>query len=161
VEVPQNPYAPPVAAVADFIAPAPGPCPHVELACRLVWASLGLSVLRNVVKIFTTPPGATMVGMIIGGVLGAGIGFAVWSWVTRKLRAGRNWMRWLYTALSVAGWLSLGIFWNFFRAAYGLMSGDWFMILTIVVNSLIGVAVVVLLHTPATREWFRARAAVP
>ena len=68
-------------------------------------------------------------------------------------------MRWTYTVFSIVGWLSVGIFWNFFRNAYRVLASDSFSIVTIGVNSIIGIAIVVLLNTHVSREWFRVRAA--
>ena len=157
MEAQPSPYAPPEAPVADIETAPAGPCAHVELACRLVWISFGVSILNTVVRIFTAQSGSARVGTIIGGVVGFGLGFAIWSWVTRKWRAGRNWMRWLYTGLGIVGWLSVGIFWSTLREAYGTMGFGAFSMLAMAVNSLIGIVVVCLLHTPTTRAWFRAQ----
>ena len=157
MEAQQNRYAPPQAPVADVEAPSAGPCPHVELVCRLLWISFAASLIGNLVKIVLAPSTAVMIVTIIGSLIGAAIGYLVLSWIARKLRAGRNWMRWLYTTISVAGWLSIALFWDFFRNVFRAMSYD--SILSTVVSSLIGIAIIILLHTPVTRAWFRAQAA--
>ena len=157
MEAHQNRYAPPQAPVADFHDPPAGPCPHIELVCRLLWISFGVSLVDNVVKIVMAPSGVVMIATIIGSLIGAGIGYVILSWITRKLRAGRNWMRWLYTVLSVVGWVSIGLFWSFYRNVFSAMTYD--AILSMIVSSIIGVAVIVLLHTPVSRDWFRAHAA--
>jgi len=159
MEAQPNPYAPPRAPVADHLEGAPvGPCPHVELACRLLWISFGISLLNNLVRIVFAPSGARMAVLIIGTLFGAGIGYLILSWATRKLRAGRNWMRWLYTILNVLSWLLIAALWSVYHAVYSQMPISGFVILTTSVSTLISVAVVVLLFTRRSREWFAAHA---
>jgi hypothetical protein len=159
MEAQPNPYAPPEAPVADFDPVPPGPCSHVELACRLLWISFGVSLLDTVVKIIRAPSLFAGIIGIVAALIGIGIGYVILSWITRKLRAGRNWMRWLYTVVNVLSWLSIPYFWNFYREAFRTMSGNWLAILSMFVSTVVGIAVLVLLHTHVTRDWFRARAA--
>jgi hypothetical protein len=156
MEAQPNPYAPPEAPVSDPDAPA-GPCPHVELASRLLWISFGISLLDDVMRIIEAPPGIARVAGIVGGVIGTAVGAALLYWITSKLRAGRNWMRWLYTALNVMGWLSMAIFWDFFLPYFRALEGDWLAILSAVLQTIAGFVAVLLLHTTTSREWFRAR----
>jgi hypothetical protein len=156
VEQQPNPYAPPAALVADIDAAPAAPCPHVELACRLLWISAGVSMLDTTVKVMRSP---SVVAGIVGAVIGVGIGAGILFWITRKLRAGRNWMRWLFTAMNALSWLSIPYLWNFYSAALQRMSGDWSAILTMFVQTVVGIAVLVLLHTHLSREWFRTRTA--
>ena len=159
METPPNPYAPPQSPVSDPATPSIGACPHVELACRLLWISFAFSLLDNVVKIFEAPTVAEKVGGIIGNLIGLGIGCALLIWITRKLRAGRNWMRWLYTTVNVLSWLSIAVFWDFYRKAFQMILTGWLPILSLALQTIAGLAVLVLLHTLTTREWFRAQKA--
>lgn len=159
MDSPNNPYAPPKALVADAVEQAGEKCPHVELACRLLWASLAIGILANLVALFTMTGGAALVaGVLIGQVIGLGIGVLILVWITRKLRAGRNWMRWLLTILTLLSWLTIATFWEFFRSAYATMiATDPVGFAGVVIQGLIGIAFIVLLHTPASRAWFRAQ----
>ncbi len=159
MDSPNNPYAPPKAPVADAVEEAAEKCPHVELACRLLWASFAIGMLANVVALFTVAGGAALVaGVLIGQVIGLGIGVLILVWITRKLRAGRNWMRWLLTTLTLLSWLSIAAFWEFFRNTYATMiATNPVGFGGTVIQGLIGIAFIILLHTPVSRAWFRAQ----
>ena len=161
MELQPNRYAPPTATVADIEVDKvrPAPCPHIELACRLMWISWGLSTASNVAKVFVATGMFAVVVASIGAVIGAGIGYAITSWVVRKLRAGRNWMRWLLTALNVLGLVMIGAFWDFYRQVIQSLSSNWMLLLTVGASMTIALIVLALLHTPTTRAWFRAHSA--
>lgn len=159
VETHQNPYAPPVAPVSDPEPVTTVTAPHVEFACRLMWVSFAISILDDIVKFFVSPGAIAKIAIVIGTFIGLGIGYALLSWITRKLRAGRNWMRWLITILNVAGWLSVAVFWDFYRGVFQVLASSGLALLTFGVQMILGIAVIVLLHTPSTREWFTAQTA--
>jgi hypothetical protein len=158
-----NPYAPPRTPVADpVIAEQIGPCPHVERACQLLWISFAISVIARLISVFTLTSGiasvAGLVGLSIGTVFA---GLLLW-WVTRKLRQGRNWMRWLYTIANVLiTALSLFSIAGLVDATREMMLSMWREYPLLGVSSLaqlaFGVAALVLLHTATSREWFRAK----
>lgn len=151
-----NPYAPPEAPVADPDDAPTGPCPHVELACRLIWISFVISLLVDVVHVVRAPSGIARVSAIVGTLMGAAVGLGLLFWVTIKLRAGRNWMRWVYTTFNVLSWLSIPLFWSFFGRYFQALKGDWFAIVSVLGQSIVGIVSVVLLHTSASRAWFRS-----
>ena len=156
-----NRYAPPEAAVADVNTDAlpAGPCPHVELACRLMWISFGFSLLNNIARIIVARTTAERVGLIVGSLIGIGLGYVVVSWAVRKLRAGRNWMRWLITSVNVLSWISIAMFWDFYRNLLRVLSENLPTIIGMAVSTAIGLVILVLLHTPTTRRWFNAQSA--
>jgi hypothetical protein len=152
-----NPYSPPQAPVSDLEPLPTEKSAHVELACKLMWASFGFGILDSLWDILHAHSMIEVIGGIIGGLIGLGIGYVVVAWITRKWRAGRNWMRWLYTILNALSWLSIPVFWDFYRKSvfpllkYDLVSGG-----SLLIQTIMGLAVLVLLHTPETRAWFRA-----
>lgn len=155
-----NPYAPPTATVADH---GPGELPpnrHVEQACKLLWIGLSLQVLDSLIELFYVEGTAAVIGVIIGAAFGLGIASLFVWWFTTKLRAGRNWMRWLVSILNVLGWLMIPVFWKIF----GPLLLEHFKARPIAAVSAavqfgVGIAAVVLLHTKSAREWFRAHSA--
>ncbi len=151
-----NRYAPPSAPVEDIGDASVAPCPHIELASKLLWASFALSLFDSVVKVIQAQETIARIAMGVGGLIGAGVSFALLYWIVRKLRQGRNWMRWLFTSLNLIGWLSMLVFWDFFHRVFPTMSGNWLAIISMSAQTLLGIAVLVLLHTPTTRAWFRA-----
>jgi hypothetical protein len=152
-----NPYAPPNAPVADADDVHVAPCPHIELACKILWSSFALSMLDSVLRIFQAEETIARIAAVIGAIFGAAVSGALLYWITRKLRQGRNWMRWLFTILNLAGWLSMLVFWDFFSRVFQTMSGNWLAIISLNAQTLLGIAALVLLHTPTTRAWFRSQ----
>lgn len=154
-----NPYAPPTAAVADL---ASGDSPiepnkQVEQACMLLWIGLWLQVLDSVIEMIYAQGAAQIFGIVLGSVFGLGFGWLILWWFTTKLRAGRNWMRWLVTILNVLGWLMIPIIWHYAKD----ILLDYFKAQPISAVSAfaqwsVGIAAVVLLHTQSARRWFRA-----
>ncbi len=158
-----NPYAPPRTPVADpVVAERIGPCPHVERACQLLWISFAISVIARVISVFTLTSGIASVAGLVGLSFGTAIaGLLLW-WVTRTLRQGRNWMRWLYTIANVLiTTISLLSIAGLVDATREMMLSMWREYPLLGVSSLaqlaFGVAALVLLHTATSREWFRAK----
>lgn len=154
-----NPYAPPTAAVADL--PTGGssiePNKHVEQACNLLWIGLWLQVLDSVIELIYARGGAELIAVIISSVFGLGFAWLIVWWFTTKLRAGRNWMRWLVSILNVLGWLMIPVFWRFFEPILlDHFKAQPISAVSAVVQWGVGIAVVVLLHTKSARQWFRA-----
>jgi len=157
-----NRYAPPGAHVQDPEIQADITSPHVELTCRLLWSSLGLAVVDSLRSLFnqTTMTGTigTIIGTIIGTVIVLGIGYLIVRWTVSKLRAGRNWMRWLYTILNVLGYLAIAVFWDFYRNLFQVVLQDGLLaMLIMLLQFAVGIAMLVLLHTPTSRAWFAAK----
>jgi hypothetical protein len=153
-----NPYAPPTARVSDIPSGTPiGPDKNVELACKLMWLGLWLSLLDGVLDLFHVSGAAEIFGTLIGTLVGLGIGYVIVRWFTRTLRAGRNWMRWLITILNVLGWLTVPIFWDFYaRFVLPQLIARPISMVSLLVQSVVGIVAVVLLHTGSARQWFRA-----
>ena len=96
------------------------------MACTVFWISLGLTVVMQAATIFRAPSAAATIGVVIGSLVSFAIGYLILRWVTRKLRAGRNWMRLLISALNVLGWLAVVLFivqWGAMHVAGPLLSG--------------------------------------
>jgi hypothetical protein len=124
-----------------------------------MWISLGLTLIDNILKVIREPSTAGKIGIAIGSCVGFALAWLLLNWMTRKLRAGRNWMRWLITTLALLGWASIGVFWDFFRAAYLVILRDPITMLSLGLQTLLGLVVIALLHTPTSRAWFRAHSA--
>jgi hypothetical protein len=152
----QNPYAPPSAVVAD-IGTSPGqipPCPDVERACVLFWVSFGLGTISEVADVIRSFGGAYWRYSAIGFFVGLAFGFLITWWITRKLRAGRNWMRWLVTIVNVASYLVVLLFWNDFLLAFGSYAENTSAAIFAGLQMLVGGAGLVLLFTRDSRDWF-------
>jgi hypothetical protein len=115
-----------------------------------------------VISVFTLTSGIASVAGLVGLSFGTAIaGLLLW-WVTRKLRQGRNWMRWLYTIANVLiTTISLLSIAGLVDATREMMLSMWREYPLLGVSSLaqlaFGVAALVLLHTATSREWFRAK----
>lgn len=149
-----NPYAPPTTRVADPKEIERAPCPHIELGIRILWFSIGLAFVDGLLEIFRTDSAEGRVGGFIGVIIGTAIGILILAWVARKLRAGRNWMRWLITSINVVVWLAMFVFWDFYRGIFAALYQQPVALVIFIVQSLLGLAFLVLLHTPTTRAWF-------
>jgi hypothetical protein len=158
-----NPYAPPKALVADPVAEEQfGPCPHVELACRLLWIGFGLSIVGNVIGVYPRINDIANVASLVGISISATVSCLLLWWATRKLRQGRNWMRWLVTIVNsfniIFGLISIG---GLLDPLKEVMAEMWrenplVGVISLVKFSLSLVAIV-LLHTRTSRAWFRAK----
>jgi len=153
-----NPYAPPTAAVEDPEIPPGQSSPHVLLACRLLWASIGFSVLDGIVDFAFQATLEERQSSVIGSVTGLAIGAVIVAWHVHYLRAGRNWMRWVATILTVLGALSIAWVYTDLRALMP-QPGNPLQTALVVIPQLVSLAAVALLHTPESRAWFRAKSA--
>ncbi len=150
-----NPYAPPKAPVADIEKSPPPQAPsHVVTCCQLMWIGLGLSALYSVVDTFLAPDRLNLIASIVSGVVVLGIGYLIVRWVTAKLLAGRNWMRWLVTVINVLSWLAVPLAWDFYMALMKSIMVNPILALITLVQTVLGVVAIVLLHTTASRRWF-------
>src|SRR5437667_3304284 len=86
-EMNRNPYAPPVAAVADPIAHTSARPRSVVVSVALATASLVIGVLRTVAS---PPPGSLLVAGVVL-LLIAALVYAIW--------AQRGWARWIFLVL--------------------------------------------------------------
>ena len=123
-----------------------------------MWIGLGLRLLTGVFKVFDGPGAASIVGVIIGIVVGLGVGYLLLRWITGRLRAGRNWMRWLVTTLNVISWVSVPLLWNFYVQLLAPVMKNPITAVITLAEWAIGIAAIVLLHTRPSREWFRGGA---
>jgi hypothetical protein len=157
METPSNPYSPPQAPVSDVESVSTEKCPHIELACKIMWASFVFSILDGAWNLSRAPQPLGFVIAIIGQVMGLGIGFLIVWWITSRLRKGRNWMRWLYTILNAAAYLSVPLLWSFYRTnLFPLLKADPVATASMIIQLCLGFAVLFLLHTAETRAWFGA-----
>jgi hypothetical protein len=160
----RNPYAAPTALVDD--APAPGISPfhpHVRRACILMWATfvLGLVTLPGEVKRQSVATGggavggeAFQTGIVVGAVISLLITAGILWWITAKLRAGRNWMRWVLNILTVVSIALIPLLWDTFSATYGeLMSRPLETAFT-AIQLVLNVISLALINTPSARQWF-------
>jgi hypothetical protein len=158
-----NPYAPPRTPVADPVIAEPiGPCPHVERACQLLWISFAISTIGQFASVLISTTGIESVASLVGLTIGMTIGGLLLWWVTRKLRQGRNWMRWLFTITNVLSTaLSVFSLAGLVEPTREVMLSMWWdnpLLGAVTVAQLaLGVVALVFLHTPTSREWFRAK----
>lgn len=159
-----NPYAPPKAMVAEIETAAPlPPNPHVLLACKLIFANVAVAIVPGLVTLSTvyrTAQTAVFVGTVVGQFIGMAIGLLLAIWVVRKLRLGRNWMRWLLTGANIAGFLLMAGLWSTFRPIFvATLASSPVTAVGTGVQFVIGLVVLVLIHTPSARQWFAAHSA--
>ena len=137
-----NPYAPPEAPVADAVPEALTEPPRQTLwAIRLIWIAWAIESLATLLHWTPVPAKASGTAWVLGTVFSAGL----IAWITRKLKAGRNWMRITLVVLALIG-------------IPGLIVENWLGLYRIswvdVVQQLLGVAATWLIWRPS-REWFR------
>jgi hypothetical protein len=150
-----NPYSPPRAAVADVEEPdAPRPA-NVETACWILWAAVIFSALKFAIQALEFPALAWLSPTVVVGLIRLALAGLIMYWVTRMLRARRNWMRWLLTAYTVIvvallGWL-LYAYWPVSARLRGTNS---LLALLEFLQIVIYVAAAMLLHIPSSRAWF-------
>jgi hypothetical protein len=158
----QNPYSPPKAPVSEVETATASPTPnsHVELACKVLLLNLGLSVVSGLMELWTiyrTTVTLVFIGSVIGQAVAMVIAFLIVFWVIRKLRLARNWMRWLITALNIVGYLLMAGFWSYFKPIYaGILQSSPVAALLFITQSILGLVVLGLIHTPSARAWFAA-----
>lgn len=104
----QNPYQAPESQVADPVTQQGPPPPEVSLACRILWISLGASLVTMLPAIrgeWWAPQGTED----FAGIAAVTIGFALamialYAWLVWMVSQGRNWARWALLACFVLGW---------------------------------------------------------
>jgi hypothetical protein len=149
----RNPYTPPSTPVADITSASVTPNREVLLACQLIWASFSLSLIGSASELVNASTIGLMIGLSFGLLIGGAIGFAITKWIVSKLQAGRNWMRLLFTILSVLGYFCIPIFWKFYSplyAAHPIKGG------VTVLGTILNIWAIVLLNIPRSRAWFTA-----
>ncbi len=145
--VERNPYAAPVAPVADPSMPEPANRPpEVTRAVQLIWISIGLGILG----LFLTPKEMPFgwVGISIVALLT----IAIWAWIITKIARGRNWARITYLVLIALGYASMAFTWQVQVVA--LKASPLSAILTIV-EAVIAVYAIYLLFCGPANAWFR------
>jgi hypothetical protein len=146
-----NPYAPPSAPVADIANNSVTANREVLIACKLFWVSLGLSLVITASNVLRQSP------LIISGLIGNAMGFAMTWWIVSKLKAGRNWMRLLMTILTAFGYLSILIFCRFYSTTvFPIYARNPIVAGVAVLQIIPNTWAVVLLNVPRSRAWFAA-----
>ena len=147
----KNPYAPPSAPVVDIANDSVTANREVLLACRLVWVSFGLSLAGTASDVLRQTP------LMLSGLIGSAIGLAINWWIVSKLKAGRNWMRLLFTIVVAVGYLSVPIFWKFYSATvFPIYARNPIMAGVAVLQVIPNTWAAVLLNVPGSRAWFAA-----
>jgi hypothetical protein len=152
----RNPYAPPNSEVADAPS-APAYIPSSVLrACTLIWVGYGLLIVTWTLLLMRNNGALPRAALALGILVGAIVALLIVRWVTSRLRAGRNWMRLLYTAIFL-----LGAAWAIFSP--GLLARTFsfyapFPLLVVIpiFRWLLSAGAAVLLNTHAARSWFAA-----
>jgi len=154
-----NPYKPPAARVEDL--PASNSIAAIDArvarACALLWWSFGASVLGLVLReAFSSATSSAAVRVIIA-VVGAVLSFLYVLWITSKLKAGRNWMRWLFSLLEIGSLVVVALFWNYYKPTFSAFySGNPNYAVMTAAQWILHLAAVVLINTPGARAWFAA-----
>ncbi len=160
-----NRYAPPRTQELELPADGtPDRCEHVEWTRRVIWGGVGVSLLASLLMFVTKPDEYAKAMDWVWELIGLGIGLAIAWWFTNKLGAGRNWMRLLITILnSVALALVGGAFAIMLpTASANDLFGEMFKTAPIetgsmMVQMLLIAVEIVLLNTPSSRAWFKAK----
>jgi len=146
-----NPYSPPTTPVADIHGDSVIDNREVLIACKLFWVSFGLSLVGTASDVLRQ----SAIPLVIGGLIGAAVGFAITRWIVSKLKAGRNWMRLLVTILPVPGYLTVPIFWNFYSTTvFPTYARNPIMAAVSLLQIIPNTWAIVLLNLPHSRAWF-------
>ncbi len=152
-----NPYAPPSAPVADIANNSVAINRQVLIACKLLWVSMGLSLVSSASQVFHQLSVPLMIGGLIGTMIGTALGFALTWWFVSKLKAGRNWMRLFLTISTVLGYVSVPILWKFYTArVFPIYARNPIMAGVAVLQVIPNTWAIVLLNVPRSRAWFAA-----
>lgn len=154
-----NPYAAPTAAVADVqgSGSAPPPLhPHVRRATQLMWWSFGLGILSMPFELRrqTAGLGLDFAGMLVSGIIGLLITAGILWWFTAKLRAGRNWMRWLLNILFGISVAATPFIWQAYVDASGELLSRPAYLLSTAAQWVLNLVALVLINLGPAREWF-------
>jgi hypothetical protein len=146
-----NPYSPPTTPVADFHGASVIGNREVLITCKLFWVSFGLALVGTVSDVVRQ----SAISLVIGGTIGAAVGFAITHWTVSKLKAGRNWMRVLITIITVLGYLAVPMFWNFYSTqVFPVYASDPIVAAVSLLQIIANTVAVVLLNLPHCRAWF-------
>ena len=160
---PNNPSGDP-AYGAPATARGPRP-PSVDLAVKLIWASIALSLLSAVVTFVmldsiidqqldaagvgeSLDSDAIRTGAIVGAVVGLIISVGITALLAIFIGKGANWARIVYTVLAAIGVL-FGVI--------GLASQPPLLLILSLLSLVLTIAVVVLLFRSDSNAWFKAR----
>jgi hypothetical protein len=154
----RNPYAPPNSPVADVAPGRPTEVdPKVRRACVLIWWSFAATMAVEAMTFFAqAPAGVGAAGSAVGLVTITVVGILMALWMTSKLRAGRNWMRLLYTILFAFGILSMILLPAYTQQTFALYASHPLLGVLSVVNWILNVYIVVLINSKSARDWFAA-----
>jgi hypothetical protein len=153
--VANNPYSPPTAPVADIPTDPLVKNDAVWTACMLLWLSFGISLISLIVDGVRAPAAGSVVAAMIGALVGGAIGLLITGWIVSKLKAGRNWMRLLLTICTALGYLTVVIFWGFYRDhVFPIYAKSPMSAVFAALQTFLGFCSVVLLNTPSARAWF-------
>lgn len=100
-----NPYQAPQAPVQDLPESRPK---QVTTAVRLMWISLVAGMFYVFLRPMTAEEQEALAGIIVMAV----IFFALFGLLYYLVWTGRNWARWLWLILSVAGWIWVFVDWE-------------------------------------------------
>ena len=164
MESPENRYAPPKALELELPPQVPADrCLHVDWACTLLWTGFGVSVASSLLTLVATHDSRVWAKQVLG-LFGLAFGLVIVDWVTRKLRAGRNGMRLLVTIFNSIGSVGMAISVTMLLSTqYGrsFLSGFFgaapIPSISLLLHTAFGAAEIVLLNTPSSRAWFRAK----
>jgi hypothetical protein len=156
----RNPYAPPRAAIETASGSTGGTPPNrdVERACKLFWASFAVRAIADVFAFFRVGDSTPWFSLAIGFLIGLAVAYLFTWWITSKLRAGRNWMRWFITILNIASIPAIVIFWDFFAPIYRDITQSVTAAIFGVLEVILDLAGLALLFTRTSREWFASQA---
>jgi hypothetical protein len=157
-----NPYSPPTTPVADIRGDLVIDNRGVLVACKLFWVSFILSLVGTASDVLQQSAIPLVIGGLIGGMMGAAVGFVITKWIVSKLKAGRNWMRLLVTILPVLGYVSVPIFWNFYSTtAFPIYTRNPMMAAVSALQIILNIWVIILLNLPHSRAWFSRHELLP
>jgi len=141
----RNPYAPPVATVADPVEVRSERPQEVTLAVKLLWACFFIGIAG----VFLRPPQQVpFIAMLIVAILTLGF----WAWVITCIARGRNWARILFFVLVGLGLLFAVLFLSATLALYRERPFNGFLT---AINYALEIYTLYLLLTPPAREWFK------
>jgi hypothetical protein len=144
----RNPYAPPVATVADPVEVRIERPKEVALAVKLLWASFFIGI----VGVFLRPAQQVpFIAILIVSILA----FGFWAWVITRITEGRNWARILFFVLIGFGLAFAVVFLSATVALYRERPFNGFLA---AINYALEIYTLYLLLTAPAREWFKQTA---
>ena len=146
--MPQTPYDPPSAPVADPVHAASPKPTAVKRAVQCLWISVALTLVQGMPQLASAAPGA-VVTIALTLVLTIGL----LSLIAAKVGAGRSWARWVFLAIFLFGAVTL--------IATVLLTPQVFRTMPVLLQIsealqfVLQAGALILMFTPAAREWFR------